>query len=426
MTDFSKLKGLYIALFVTTVVGLGLDVELTRLHYEVHTGPKKASYCTLNKTVDCAAVELSKYAVLVQVPMSAWAALFHLLVLGLVGWGLARKEAGFTLGVVALSALFGLGVSGYMAYISLLVLKKLCLLCTGLYAVAVIFALLSIVALKRAELGLLGAVSNDVKVFIQSPGASVPGLVVLIAMTGGLVVGYPKLYKPMTAIQPKKELRAKMNAGIEKGHPWIGPWTAKMKVPPVDIIEISDYECPYCRMFHLQLRNFFAGGKPLPVRLFHMNYPLGRDCNSTLRAALESSGRGGDVHKQACEAAKTALCALEQNKFWEVNDTFFVNQEILARGDIDLLLQKVDLDRAKLKSCVESDKTREKLESEMRFARKLGLMGTPTYVVMNASEAQCKLLTGKLTDGYCMLSNGLDPEKLPTVIKVMQVLRTKP
>lgn len=57
----------------------------------------------------------------------------------------------------------------------------------------------------------------------------------------------------------------------------------------------------------------------------------------------------------------------------------------------------------------------------MRFARKLGLMGTPTYVVKNATEAQCKLLAGKLTDTYCRLENGLDPEKVPTVIKVMQL-----
>lgn len=420
MTDFSKLKALYIALIVTTVVGLGLDLELTRLHYELHNAPKKASYCTLNQTVDCAAVELSRYAVLFRVPMSAWAAVFHLLVLGLLIWAVVRKEAGFALGSVGLAALFGLGVSGYMAYISLFVLKKLCLLCTGLYAVALIFAIFSFVALGRAERGLFSAFAADIKTFLATPSASAPGVIVLLGLTGGLVVGYPKLYKPITPIQPKKELRSAVNSGVEKGHPWIGPWSPKMKLKPVDIIEISDYECPYCRMFHLQLRNYLAG-KKLPIRLFHMNYPLGRDCNSTLRAALESAGRGGDVHKSACEAAKSALCALEQKKFWEVNDTFFVNQEILTRGDIDLLLQKVGVDRDKLKRCVESEETAKKLEEEMRFARKLGLMGTPTYVVKNATEAQCKLLAGKLTDTYCRLENGLDPEKVPTVIKVMQL-----
>lgn len=284
MTDFSKLKALYIALIVTTVVGLGLDLELTRLHYELHNAPKKASYCTLNQTVDCAAVELSRYAVLFRVPMSAWAAVFHLLVLGLLIWAVVRKEAGFALGSVGLAALFGLGVSGYMAYISLFVLKKLCLLCTGLYAVALIFAIFSFVALGRAERGLFSAFAADIKTFLATPSASAPGVIVLLGLTGGLVVGYPKLYKPITPIQPKKELRSAVNSGVEKGHPWIGPWSPKMKLKPVDIIEISDYECPYCRMFHLQLRNYLAG-KKLPIRLFHMNYPLGRDCNSTLRAA---------------------------------------------------------------------------------------------------------------------------------------------
>ncbi|HZE09933.1 MAG TPA: thioredoxin domain-containing protein, partial [Gemmatimonadaceae bacterium] len=113
---------------------------------------------------------------------------------------------------------------------------------------------------------------------------------------------------------------------------------------PLWVIEVSDFQCPYCKQWHDStyetFRNeFVRTGK---VRLAYVNFPLAQ-------------------HPYAWPAAESAMCAGAQNKFWQMHDALFNTQDrwetlpspatffdSLARA------QGVDIDR--WRQCVQSGK----------------------------------------------------------------------
>src|SRR5215210_392488 len=79
---------------------------------------------------------------------------------------------------------------------------------------------------------------------------------------------------------------------------------------PLWVIEVSDFQCPFCRQWHEQtyqkLRDeFVRTGK---VRLAYVNFPLAQ-------------------HAHAQPAAEAAMCAGAQGRFWERHDARFTSQE---------------------------------------------------------------------------------------------------
>ena len=77
----------------------------------------------------------------------------------------------------------------------------------------------------------------------------------------------------------------------------------------VTIIEISDFQCPYCREFaattYRQIDSAYVRtGK---ARILYINLPL-------------------STHREAFGAAEAAMCAGAQGKFWEMHDRLFASQ----------------------------------------------------------------------------------------------------
>src|SRR5204863_2147972 len=78
---------------------------------------------------------------------------------------------------------------------------------------------------------------------------------------------------------------------------------------PLWVIEVSDFQCPYCKQWHDQTYNAFIDRyvKTGKVRLAYVNFPLG-------------------IHAHAFPAAEAAMCAGVQNKFWPMHDSLFAAQ----------------------------------------------------------------------------------------------------
>ncbi len=83
----------------------------------------------------------------------------------------------------------------------------------------------------------------------------------------------------------------------------------------VTVVEFSDYECPHLRRGHPLLRQIERDLEGR-IRVVHMNFPL--------------SG-----HQHAMPAARAALAAGRQGKFWEMNDLLLQNQRHLETADIE-------------------------------------------------------------------------------------------
>jgi len=86
-------------------------------------------------------------------------------------------------------------------------------------------------------------------------------------------------------------------------------------------------------------------------------------------------------HPKAREAAKAAIAAQKQGKFWEMHDLLFEKQEELQRANFDDYAKKIGLDMAKFRADMASKETEQKLAADIAEGRAAGVDSTPSIYV---------------------------------------------
>jgi protein-disulfide isomerase len=100
---------------------------------------------------------------------------------------------------------------------------------------------------------------------------------------------------------------------------------------------------------------------PKTVKVVFKNMPLG-------------------MHKMAQPAAKAALAAHEQGKFWDYHDQLFA-QKKLTRESFKQIATVLKLDIPKFEKDMASPKIMAQLQKDLRDAQKAGVTGTPTIFI---------------------------------------------
>ena len=145
---------------------------------------------------------------------------------------------------------------------------------------------------------------------------------------------------------------------------------------PVWVIEVSDFQCPFCKQWHDQtyavLRDQYV--KTGKVRLAYVNFPLA-------------------MHAHALPAAEAAMCAGAQDKFWPLHDALFTTQHRWekmpdAAAVFDSLAQANGLDMRRWRDCVAAGRMRPLIEADRDRASRAGASATPSFMIGN------QLLTG--------------------------------
>ena len=95
------------------------------------------------------------------------------------------------------------------------------------------------------------------------------------------------------------------------------------------------------------------------------------------------------IHKFAFKAAQAASCAGEQGKFWEMHDRLFENQKALEPWTPHA--EAVGLDVAKFEECLASGKFDSEIRRDMGEARKVGVTGTPGFMIGRTDPASSKV-----------------------------------
>ena len=146
----------------------------------------------------------------------------------------------------------------------------------------------------------------------------------------------------------------------------------RMKGPesaPVTIVEISDFQCPYCRDFatttYKQIDSaYVATGR---ARILYINLPL-------------------TSHREAFGAAEAAMCAGAQGKFWQMHDRLFATQrEWSGQADaaqrFERLAGELQLDMAAWRDCTANDRTASIIVADAMQAAEARINGTPTFIL---------------------------------------------
>jgi protein-disulfide isomerase len=144
------------------------------------------------------------------------------------------------------------------------------------------------------------------------------------------------------------------------GEPVMGSSSAR-----ITIMEVSDYQCPFCKRQALgtfpQIEaDYVRTGK---VQYMFVDYPIAQ------------------LHPTAARSHEAANCAGEQGKYWEMHRSLFTNP--VAKDDASLLTQArgAGLDAAKLQACLASGKFTASVPASVQRMESLGIQGTPMVLI---------------------------------------------
>ena len=130
------------------------------------------------------------------------------------------------------------------------------------------------------------------------------------------------------------------------------------------IVEFSDFECPYCRLFHEQVlptlkREYIDTGL---VRFIHKDLPL-------------------PFHRQARPAAAAARCAGEQNRYWDLYGALFDQQTCLECKGVMGIAEDLNLDTSALRTCMQREATETLINANLSEAKLHNIRATPTFII---------------------------------------------
>jgi protein-disulfide isomerase len=149
-------------------------------------------------------------------------------------------------------------------------------------------------------------------------------------------------------LQPKVEVAA------------VGPMKGTAGAP-ITIVEFSDFQCPYCSRAEETVKKVMDAYKG-KIQLYYRDYPL-------------------PFHGQAQKASEAALCAGDQNKYWEMHEKLFASQSALAIPQLKEHAKGIGLDTGKFDKCLDDGTKSKEVEVSKKAGEELGVSGTPHFFI---------------------------------------------
>ena len=138
----------------------------------------------------------------------------------------------------------------------------------------------------------------------------------------------------------------------------------------VTIVEFGDYQCHQCY-------NWFHNTKPALEEKYI-------DAGAANLVFVDMAFLGRDSPK----AAQATYCAEDQGAYWKYHDTLYDMQEPAIDGGwasserLKAFAFLLNLDQELFDSCLDSSKYSKRVQSNVDEARKAGVSGTPTFVIV--------------------------------------------
>ncbi|MCA9656828.1 MAG: thioredoxin domain-containing protein, partial [Myxococcales bacterium] len=129
----------------------------------------------------------------------------------------------------------------------------------------------------------------------------------------------------------------------------------------VEVVEFSDFECPYCSRAADTLRGL-KERYPEKVRFTFRHFPL-------------------SFHPNARPAAEHAQCAHEQGRFWQFHDLVFANQRELATDKLREYAAEAGLNANELSECLASGRAGDQVTADLAKGQEVGVGGTPSFYI---------------------------------------------
>lgn len=176
-------------------------------------------------------------------------------------------------------------------------------------------------------------------------------LLIVIAIIGGVI--FVNKSKHSTSVAPSNAELTNLTMG--KG------------TTGVTLIEYGDFQCPVCGSYYPIVKQVVEkyGDK---ITFQFRNFPL------------------PELHQNAVLAARAALAADKQGKFWEFHDLLYENQTAWsdsknASSIFEGYAQQLGLNVDQFKTDTASSEVNARVQADRAEAQRLGFTGTPTFVL---------------------------------------------
>lgn len=139
----------------------------------------------------------------------------------------------------------------------------------------------------------------------------------------------------------------------------------------ITIVEYSDLECPFCKNAHTTLKTLL-NEYPDDLRWVYRHFPIAQ------------------LHSKAQKESEASECVYDQggnSAFWSYIDKVFEitpSNNGLDLNQLPVLATELGLNESEFNTCLESDKNKEKVESDIEDAVKAGARGTPYFIIINS------------------------------------------
>ncbi|KKR49089.1 MAG: Periplasmic thiol:disulfide interchange protein DsbA [Candidatus Magasanikbacteria bacterium GW2011_GWC2_40_17] len=137
------------------------------------------------------------------------------------------------------------------------------------------------------------------------------------------------------------------------------------------LIEYSDFECPYCKKFHVTMQQLMDEYKG-KIKWAYRHYPLSFHANAQKEA----------------EATECAYYLGGQDKFWQFADALYErttsNGTGFALTDLPKLAMELGLDKKAFSACLDGGKYADFVKTSLSEGSAAGVSGTPGTILIDA------------------------------------------
>jgi protein-disulfide isomerase len=187
------------------------------------------------------------------------------------------------------------------------------------------------------------------------------GIVTLVAAFVVFAVVWPQLrpIAEVVTVEPKARFQTDDNT--------VGDPNA-----PIQIVEYTDFQCPFCERFHTDTDP-----------LLHQYYiETGKVFFISKSAGNFVSGNIGGANTESQDAASAAYCAGDQGKYLFANNRDVENQGSFTDRRLTAIAETIaGLDLTAFQECYDSGKFEDRVREDLSEATAAGMQGTPYFVI---------------------------------------------
>jgi protein-disulfide isomerase len=127
----------------------------------------------------------------------------------------------------------------------------------------------------------------------------------------------------------------------------------------VTIVEFMDYNCGWCKKSMSEVTSLLESDKN--IHIVFKDFPI--------------------FGEHSEYAARAALAAAKQNKYWELHQAMFSHEGQVTTDVVNQLAEALGLDMTKLKNDIESKDIATRIAANMQLGKELAINGTPAFIV---------------------------------------------